>query len=287
MSYTVLPSYSHGHFGYHCTYGQSLKEGCVPNNFKNYNDLIDRIFENRGHGYFKPSFCHWPKGGYTRKEARHNHCRGKLDTNPQSFEWDRLHPPEDVGLTKGASQSSLCVRGEKVQPMFNTIQADVWGGLQETGAAKMGPRLTSNSLSDHDKKFKGHSHRPKTAPSVGSNSTLHLATYVVQKGCMFEPRPKPARHAPAPFAPRPASAHPALGRSSSVPNMTGSGADASAHPMATMVGRPRSAGPARVERQMSDPLGTLSRPWPEPHADAPARDRRRPATAGPTRSSGA
>lgn len=205
MSFKPLPVFSHGHFGYHSTYGHELKKGGVPNNIKNYNDLANR--PAGGHGYFKPSFCHWPTGGYTRKEAQHNHRQGEYDVGPQSFEFAQFYNANDVGVGKRERQSDLAVMGSKSSQLTEAALQD-WLMSTTTGKRHHATRPDLNAKRE----------RPKTAPSERSEktvSTLGLATFSLTKGTAFEPKPKSAPWSTPWFArypPRPQSAGPAIQR---------------------------------------------------------------------------
>jgi hypothetical protein len=205
MSFKPLPVYSHGHFGFHSTYGHELKNGGVPNNIKNYNDLANRTAG--GHGYFKPSFCHWPTGGYTRKETQHNHRQGEYDVGPQSFEHSQFYTANDVGTAKRERQSDLAVMGSKTSQLTEAALQD-WLMSTTTGKRHHATRPDLNVKRD----------RPQTAPSERSAktvSTLGLATFSLTKGTAFEPKPKPAPGSTPWFArypPRPQSAGPAIQR---------------------------------------------------------------------------
>lgn len=201
------PTYPHGHFGYHLTFGGKMEDGAIPNNVKNTNDLFSRISENFGHGYFKPAFCHWPKGGYTRREAQHNHKYGKLDTTPQSFEFMRQYTTGDLGVSRQVTQSSLANRDTipldgKTQPLTKgALDAQARRALQLSKHPQLGARK-----------------RPQSAPSERSTDTqetLHIMSFCLSKGRAFEAAPKPAPGSTPSFAnypKRPQSAGPSLQR---------------------------------------------------------------------------
>lgn len=200
-----LPTYSHGHFGYHSTYGHEQTKGTVPNNYKNYNDLANR--KAGAHGYFKPSFCHWPTGGYTRKEAQHNHRQGEYDVGPQSFEFAQYYKAADVGIAKRERQSDLAVMGSKSAQLTEGALAD-WLSSTTTGKRHHATRPDLNAKRE----------RPQSAPSersVKTVSSLGLATFSRTMGTAFEPHPKAAPWSTPSFAqypPRPQSAGPAIKR---------------------------------------------------------------------------
>lgn len=221
MSFKPLPVFSHGHFGYHSTYGHELKKGGVPNNIKNYNDLANR--PAGGTGYFKPSFCHWPTGGYTRKEAQHNHRQGEYDVGPQSFEFKQFYNAEDVGVATRERQSDLAVMGSRSSQLTEAALQD-WLASTSTGKRFHATRLDLNKGVPNFGSTKGTRERPQTAPSERSAktvSTLGLGIFSQTKGTAFEPKPKPAPGSTPWFAsdprnprypPRPQSAGPAIQR---------------------------------------------------------------------------
>lgn len=198
-----LPTYSHGHFGYHSTYGHEQTKGVIPNNYKNYNDLVERPAGS--HGYFKPSFCHWPTGGYTRKEVQHTHRQGEFDVGPQSFEFSQFYRSQDVGVLKRARESDLQVVGSRSEMLTEASLKD-WLSKTTTGKP-FHPKLSAAQKA-----------RPQSAPSERSektNSTLALGIFSQTKGTAFEPQPKPAPWSTPSFAqfpPKPKDNGPAAAR---------------------------------------------------------------------------
>lgn len=215
MSFKPLPVFSHGHLQLHCTYGQELKNGSVINNINNYNDLAVRPAGQRG--YFKPSFCHWPTGGYTRKEVQHNHRQGEYDVGPQSYEFKQYYKTEDIGVGKRGRQSDLAIMGSKSAQLTEAALKE-WLETTTTGKRTHATRPDLNA----NRNFMTQSARPRpqSAPSVRSedektNSTLALWIFSLTKGTAFEPQPKAAPWSTPSFAqypPRPQSAGPAIAR---------------------------------------------------------------------------
>jgi hypothetical protein len=209
MSFKPLPVYSHGHFQLHCTYGQSQKKGSVPNNYKNYNDLVGR--PAGGHGYFKPSFCHWPKGGYTLREAQHTHRNGELDVSPQSFEFGQYYLPEDVGVAKRHRDTDLAVMGTRCDKLTKAA-LDEW--LTQTAFINTASAQRP-SAGGHGRPHTAHARAPSDAGSEKTNLTLGIGVFSLTKGTAFEPEPKAAPWSTPSFAqypPRPKSAGPAIQR---------------------------------------------------------------------------
>jgi hypothetical protein len=190
-----------------------MTKGAVPNNFKNHNDVVVRVAGARG--YFKPSFCHWPTGGYTRKEVQHNHRQGEYDVGPQSYEHRQFYEAKDVGTAVRGRQSDLAVMGSKSSQL---TQAALESWLQHTTTGKR-KHATRPDLNATRNPLTG-SARPNVTPSeAGSDktaSTLCLGVFSQTKGTAFEPQPKPAKWSTPWFAdgypPRAQSAQPAIRR---------------------------------------------------------------------------
>jgi hypothetical protein len=216
MAFKPLPVFSHGHFQYHCTYGHSAKKGSVPNNIKNYNDLVGR--PAGGHAYFKPSFCHWPKGGYTRKEANHAHHNPderRLDVDPQCFEFGQFYLPDDVGVKQRQRQTDLAVMGSKSSLLTKEALQD-W--LTQT--AFISTNSAQRPVEKHGEaartRVRPGSAPPPSARSEKTDSTLAIGTFSLTKGNAFVANPKPAGWSSPWFAsgypPRPKSVDPNKGR---------------------------------------------------------------------------
>jgi hypothetical protein len=216
----ALPVFSHGHFQYHCTYGHSAKKGAVPNNIKNYNDLVGR--PAGGHAYFKPSFCHWPKGGYTRKEANHAHRNPdekRLDVDPQCFEFGQFYLPDDVGLKPRHRNTDLSVMGSKCSLLTKEALQD-W--LTETAFINTNTTTRPTEKNGEAGRMRASMRaRPGSAPppsarSDKTDSTLAIGTFSLTKGNAFVANPKPAAWSSPWFAtgypPRPKTVDPNKGR---------------------------------------------------------------------------
>ena len=57
----------------------------VPHNQDNYQQTL---VQNETVGYYKPPFCQWPFGGYSKKEAKYRHVNGEPVVKAGSFEKD-------------------------------------------------------------------------------------------------------------------------------------------------------------------------------------------------------
>jgi hypothetical protein len=219
MAFKPLPVFSHGHFQYHCTYGHSAKKGSIPNNRKNYNDLVGRPAGS--HAYFKPSFCHWPKGGYTRKEANHAHRNPdekRLDVDPQCFEFGQFYLPDDIGLKPRNRSTDLSVMGSKSSMLTKEALQD-WltqTAFINTSTAERPTAKYGEAARTAKRLARPGSAPPPSARSDKTDSTLALGTFAVTKGNAFEANPKPAGWSSPWFAsgypPRPKTVDPNKGR---------------------------------------------------------------------------
>lgn len=121
-----------------------------------FNLMIDQL---KIAGYRKPPQIKWPRGGYSRGEARHLLQTGEPSTTPGTFEWSRLYGKEDkwascrntVRRPQSASTPGTTLRilsdvvapnrsaAAQCEPLVTTVGAAFAGEAAEVSSAQPSP----------------------------------------------------------------------------------------------------------------------------------------------------